>query len=81
MENAHAAAACVTLKVCPPIVSVPVRATVVVFAPALKLTVPTPAPEIGPVKDSHDALLAADHEQLEVVVIVTEPPPPVAATA
>jgi hypothetical protein len=81
IENAHAvAAACVTVKICPPIVSLPVRATVVVLAPTLKLTLPTPVPEVGLVNDSHETLLAADQVQLEVVVTVTVPLPPAAAT-
>ena len=40
----HGAPACVTVKVWPPIVSVPVREVVPALAATLKLTVPLPVP-------------------------------------
>jgi hypothetical protein len=66
-----------TVKVWPAIVSVPVRGADVVFAAALKPTVPFPLPVAGVVNVSQSALLdAAVHAQPGVVVIVTEPVPP-----
>ena len=68
------AAACVTVNVLPPIVIVPVRATVVVFAAALQPTLPLPVPEAPVVTVSHASLLVAVQlHELAVTVIVPLP--------
>jgi len=68
----------VTVKVWPAIVSVPLRGAEVVFAAALKPTVPLPVPDPGDVNVSQSGLLdAAVHVQAAAVVIVTLPVPPV----
>jgi hypothetical protein len=71
---------CVTVNVCPPIVIVAVRDTVLVLAAALKLTVPLPVPLAPAVTVSHVALLAAVHAQPVPAVTLTEPVPPPLAT-
>jgi len=50
---------CVTVKVCPPIVSVPVRLLALVFAATLYVTVPLPVVDAPAVIVSHAALLVA----------------------
>ncbi|MCU1386108.1 MAG: hypothetical protein JWL71_4805 [Acidobacteria bacterium] len=78
IENVQggAGAACVTVKVWPPIVSVPARAAPV-FAATLKLTVPLPVPDAPPVTVSHPALALAVHVQLPAeAVTATDPEPP-----
>jgi hypothetical protein len=72
---------CVTVKLWPAIVSVAVRAVVVVFAAALKLTVPLAEPLVPPVTVTQLAPLVAVHAQPVVVVTATLPVPPAAATA
>jgi hypothetical protein len=68
----------VTLKVCPAIVSVPVRCAPV-LADALKATVPPPVPVPPLVTVSHEALLTAVHVHAAVVVtVIAVPAPPVA---
>ena len=57
--NVHGAPACVTVKVCPAIVIVPVREVVPVLAATLKLTVPLPLPFAPAVTVIQAALLAA----------------------
>jgi hypothetical protein len=64
------------VKVCPAIVSVAVRAAVLVLADALNATAPAPVPLAPDVTVSHDALLLAVHAQPFVAVIVTDPVPP-----
>jgi hypothetical protein len=81
IENTQAAAACVTVKICPPIVIVPTRATVAGFTAAVNLTAPVPVPEVAPVIDSQGTLADAVQAQPEVVDILTLPEPPAAATA
>jgi hypothetical protein len=81
IENVHSAAAWVTVKVCPAIVSVPVRTAVVAFGVTLKLRVPAPVPEVAPVIESQGTLADADQRQPTVVDMFTKPEPPVAATA
>jgi hypothetical protein len=81
IENTQAAAACVTVKICPPIVIVPTRATVAGFTAAVNLTAPVPVPEVAPVIDSQGTLADAVQAQPEVVDIFTLPDPPAAATA
>jgi hypothetical protein len=80
IEYVHAAPACVTVKVCPPAVIVAVRATVLVLAAALNVTVPLPVPLAPPVTVSHVALLTAVHVQPVPAVTPTEPVPPPATT-
>jgi hypothetical protein len=71
-----------TVNVCPPIVSVPERGCVLVFAVALKLTEPLPLPLVALVIDSQlGALLAAVHAQPAGAPTFVEPVPPPAATA
>jgi hypothetical protein len=73
-------AACDTVNVCPPIVSVPVLAAPV-FAAAANATVPLPVPDAPPVSVSHGALAVAVHAQVPAdAVTATEPEPPVSAT-
>jgi hypothetical protein len=79
MLNEQLAPDCVTVKVLPAIVSVPLRDDVVVAAATAKLTVPSPDPEPPPVTESHDALLAALHAHPEPAVTATLPLPPAAA--
>ena len=68
------------MKVCPAIVSVPVRAEEDPFAATLIATVPSPAPLAPPVMVSHGAWLAAVHAQPPPVSTVAEIGPPPAAT-
>jgi len=50
---------CVTVKVCPPIVSVPVRLFALAFAATLYVTVPLPVVDAPPVIVSHATFEAA----------------------
>ena len=76
-----AAAACDTVKVCPPMVSVPVRAAAV-FAATLNATVPLPVPEAPLVTVNHAALALAVHAQVFAdAVTVTDPAAAVSATS
>src|SRR5262245_17866696 len=77
MVNVHGAAGCVTVNVCPAIVSVPVRDVVVVFAATLKLTDPPPLPLAPEVIVSHG--LFATAVQLQPVPEFTVTVPVVAA--
>jgi uncharacterized protein YhhL (DUF1145 family) len=81
MLNAQPAAACVTVKLRPAIVSVAVRAVVVVFAATLKLTVPFADPLDPAVTVTQLARLVAVHGQPVIVVTATLPVPPAAANA
>ena len=73
-------AACDTVKVCPAIVSVPVRAAAV-FAATANATVPLPVPEAPPVTVSHGAFALAVHAHvLAEAVTATVPDAPVSAT-
>jgi hypothetical protein len=77
----QAAAACVTLNVCPPIVSVPVRALVFGLDAALKATVPVPVPLAPLVTVNQDvSLLTPVHVHPAGAVTVVEPVPPPATT-
>jgi hypothetical protein len=67
------AAACVTVYVCPAIVSVPVRCEPLGFAPMLKFVEPLPLPVAPLVTVIHAALLVADHVQPVGVVTAEEP--------
>lgn len=67
-----------TLRVCPPIVRVPVLESVVVLAVYEYFTVPLPVPLAPEVMVSHEVLLAAVHVPLHpdgVAVTVTVPVP------
>ena len=69
---------CVTLKLCPPIVSVPVRELVLLLAAALNATVPLPLPLAPPVTVSHDVLLLTPvhaHPAGDVTPVEPVPPP------
>ena len=78
----HGAAACVTEKVCPPMVSVPPRGLVLGFAVALNATEPFPLPVAPRVTVNHPvSLLTPVHEHPDGAVIVVEPVPPPARTA
>src|SRR5690349_12499774 len=70
------AAACVTVKVAPAIVSVPVRLDATVFAATLKPTVPLPDPVAPLVTVIQEALLAAVHAQPVATVTPLLPVPP-----
>ena len=74
---------CVTVSVCPAIVSVPVRGLVAVFAPTEYATVPFPVPLSPLVTVIQDALLTPVHAQPVVVVtaVVNDPPPAAAGCA
>jgi hypothetical protein len=76
-----AGAACDTVKVCPAIVSVPVRA-VPVFAAAVNATVPLPVPDAPLVTVNHSAFARAVHAHVFAdAVTTTEPDAPVSATS
>jgi hypothetical protein len=77
----HAAAACVTVKVCPPIVSVPTRCDPFGFAVTLNAVVPLPLPLAPLVIVNHVvSLLDAVHAQPFGAVMFVEPVPPAATT-
>ena len=78
--NEHAAAACVTVKVCPPRVMTPCRVCVCGLAAAEKNTVPLPLPLAPAVIVSHEAPLDADHAQPAGAVTAVDPVPPAVAT-
>lgn len=75
----HDAPACVTVKVEPAIVSVPVRAAVDGFAATLNLTVPGPDPKAPEVIVIHELLVVAFQAQPVAVVTVPLAVPPPAA--
>jgi hypothetical protein len=80
MAKTQVIAVCVTVKVCPAIVSVPLRNTPG-FAVTVKLTVPLPVPEAPDAMLIQLTLATAVHEQaLPPVVTAVEPDPPLAAT-
>ena len=72
--------ACVTVKVCPATVKVPMRCVPFGFALALKLVEPLPEPLVGVVMVSQLALLVAVQAQPVASVNADDPVPPVAAT-
>jgi hypothetical protein len=80
--NAHEAAFCVTVNVCPAMVAVPTRTCVVVFVFALRETVPLPEP-LAPlvIVSQAVALLTAVHAHPGAVVtsvVVLAPAEPTA---
>jgi hypothetical protein len=74
------AAAWLMVKVLPPAAMVPVRELVVVFAAALKATVPVPEPLVPLVRVIQLAPLLAVHVHPAVAVSENDPVPPSAAT-
>ena len=79
--NVQAMPGCVTLKLCPAIVSVPVRELVLLLAAALNATVPLPVPLAPPVTVSQDVLLLTPvHAHPASDVTPVEPVPPPAGT-
>src|SRR5262249_58160893 len=78
--NVHGAPACLTVKVCPAIVSVPVRGVVVRFAATAYPTVPLPMPLDPAVTVNHvGALLVAVQVQLPTDAVTPTVPLPAAA--
>ena len=75
IEELHGTPACVTVKVLPPIVSVPFRAVVAALAATVYETEPLPLPVAPAVMVIHVALLEAVHAQPAAAVTVTEPVP------
>ena len=76
-EKVHAAAACVTVKDSPAIVSVPLRLVVLLLAAAEKETTPLPRFAPPPAENvSQLTLLAADHGHPDPAVTVAFPDPP-----
>jgi hypothetical protein len=73
------AAACVTVKLRPAIVSDPVR-DVLLFAAIVNATEPLPVPLAPDVIEIHDAPLLAVHRHPVCVVTAAVPLPPLAAT-
>ena len=81
MAYVHPAPACVTVSVCPPIVSVPLRCVVLALAAALKPTAPPPLPLAPLVTVSHDVLLLTPvHAQPVGAVTAVDPVPQAAVT-
>jgi hypothetical protein len=70
--------ACVTVKVEPAIVNVPVRLVVAVLAATLKATLPGPEAEAPLVTVIQDALLTAVQAHPEVAATELPPGPPAA---
>jgi len=80
VQGSGAASICVTLNVCPAMVSVPPRGAPLLFSVPLNVTDPLPIPVAPDVIVSHDgALLAAVHGQPAAAVTVTGLPGPPAA--
>ena len=79
-ENVHEAAASLTTKLLPAIVSVADRDCVVVLDAAVNPTLPEPVPVAPLVIVTHDAPLDALQLHPAIVVTVTVPPPPLAAS-
>src|SRR5262249_2602973 len=78
--NVHGAPACVTVNVCPAIVSVPVRGVVVRFAATAYPTVPLPMRRAPAVTVNHvGALLVAVQVQLPTEAVTLTVPLPAAA--
>jgi hypothetical protein len=74
----QAAAACVTVNVCPPTVSVPVRELVFGLDDALNATVPFPLPLAPVVTVNQDVLLLTPvqaHPAAAVTAVDPVPPP------
>ena len=82
IEYAHGAcaAACVTVKVCPATVIVPVRGVVMELTPTVNAMVPLPEPLAVPLMVIQGALLVAVQPHPADVATVKDPEPPAAAT-
>ena len=81
IATAQATPAWLTVRLCPPIVSVPLRCVVLALAAALKPTDPPPLPLAPLVTVSHDVLLLTPvHAQPVGAVTAVDPVPPAAAT-
>src|SRR5439155_1214563 len=76
----HGTPACVTVKVLPATVSVPVRDVPAVFAATLNVTLPLPEPDAPVVTVIHASLLTAVHAHPVGAVTVVLPVPPPATT-
>ena len=70
---------CVTVNICPPMLTTPVRDDAPLFAVTVKLSVPFPLPFAVPVSSTQAALDTA--VQLQRVVTFTAPVPPFEGTA
>jgi hypothetical protein len=79
--GAHGVPACVTVKVAPAIVNVPVRLVVAVLALAVNDTAPDPVPAAPELIVIHGALLTALQTHPVPAVTVLLPVPPAAAIA
>jgi hypothetical protein len=75
--NVHGTACCVTISVCPPMTTVPLRAAAS-FAATENLTTPFPVPEAPSVMVIQEFCVAAVHAQPAPAVSAVEPVPPVA---
>jgi hypothetical protein len=80
IEYEQGAADCVTVNVCPPIVTVPVRGDVTGLGCAWKSTASVPLPDAGVTVSQLALLLVAFHAQPAAVLSVVDPVPPPAAT-
>jgi hypothetical protein len=67
--------ACVAVKVCPPIVIVPVRADGVGLGSAEYASVAGPVPDVPVISRSHAAAVVADHGHVGPVAISISPTP------
>src|SRR5439155_1610012 len=76
----HGTPACVTVKVLPATVSVPVRDVPAVFAAMLNVTLPLPVPAAPVATVIHASLLTAVHAHPVGAVTVVLPVPPPATT-
>jgi hypothetical protein len=81
IAGVHGVPACVTVKLAPAIVSVPVRLVVAALAATVNVVVPGPVPAAPEVTVIHAALLTADHTQPVPTLTVLLPVPPPATTA
>jgi hypothetical protein len=78
-EYVQAAAAWLTVKVLPPIVSVPLRGEVTAFTSTLNAAVPLPDPLAPPVTVIHAALLTVVQPHPVTADTFVDPEPPAAA--
>ena len=76
----HGVPACVTVKLAPAIVRVPVRLVVAPLAATVNVVVPGPVPAAPELTVIHAALLTADHTQPVPTLTVLLPVPPPATT-
>ena len=75
-ESLQVAPACVTVKVCPAMVNVPMRWVVVLFAETEYVTVPLPVPFAPDTILIQLTLLTAGQEHPDVAITFTEAFPP-----